>query len=107
MKEHAMPTRRFLYRRKFLNRPRHHAGANVIASIQLERAKDREPNVEASIEISDCRRSIQLDFDIWSPAEARNALHKATVLRDVLEEYVEALQAAVDEWESTRKPKRD
>ncbi|GAB3401791.1 hypothetical protein [Flindersiella endophytica] len=100
-----MPTRRFLYRRKFLNRPRHHAGANVIASIELERVKDRDPNVEASLEISDCRRSIQLDFDIWSKADARNALYKATVLRDLLEEYVEALQAAVDEWEKSPKPK--
>ena len=103
-----MPTRRFLYRRKFLNRPRHHAGANVIARVELEQVKERDPNIEASLSISDCRRSIELDFDIWSRADARNALHKAAVLRDVLEEYVSALQEAVDEWEKLpRKPRRD
>jgi hypothetical protein len=106
-KEHVMPTRRLFYRRKFLNRPRYHTGAHVIASIELVNDEDRKPCVDASLRLTDCYRVIELDFDVRTRAEARNALHKVTLLRDIVSEYVDALERAVGEWEELRESKQN
>lgn len=101
-----MPTRKILYRRKFLNRPRHHEGAHVIASIELVSPEQDEPRVDGTLILADCRRNVHLDFDICTPSEARNAAHKARVLRDILTEYVDALDRAVEAWEDERARER-
>jgi hypothetical protein len=38
---------------------------------------------------------VTLDLDADTPAEARNALHKARLLRDILDQSVDALERAV------------
>jgi hypothetical protein len=50
-----MPTRRF-YRRRFLNRPRHHQGAHVIADVELRTYSDDTMGVDGSVHLADCRR---------------------------------------------------
>lgn len=91
----ATPFRRF-YRRRFLNRPRHHLGAHVIAEVEVERWRNDEPTVSAQVHLADCRRCITLDFDASTRAEAANALRKVAVLREVLADFEEALGRAVD-----------
>lgn len=47
--------------------------------------------------IADCGRVVALDLDADTPAEARNALHKARLLRDILGQCVDALERAVED----------
>ncbi|WP_020014173.1 hypothetical protein [Promicromonospora sukumoe] len=92
-----MAFRRF-YRRTFLNRRGHHAGAYALADFTVEpgyTADDDAKRVSARLSIADCGRVVTLDFDADTPAEARNALHKARLLRDILEQSVDALERAV------------
>lgn len=92
-----MPTerhRRYLYRRRFLNRRGHHAGAYLLAEITLGRLGDNDSHVDASLTLADCSRIVTLDFDAYSHREGENALHKARLLRDLFIDYVDALERA-------------
>ena len=60
-----MSTRAVLYRRRFLNRPRHHLGAHVIAEVDVERPDSGAPYVDARLHLSDCSRHITLDFSAY------------------------------------------
>ena len=86
-----MSTRAVFYRRRFLNRPRHHLGAHVIAEVDVERPDARAPYVDARLHLSDCSRHIVLDFSAYDRREAENALRKVAVLRAVLDEFAEGL----------------
>ncbi len=102
-----MAFRRF-YRRTFLNRRGHHAGAYALADITTEPGVTRDKQakrVSARLTIADCGRVVTLDLDADTPAEARNALHKARLLRDILDQSVEALERAVEDagFSGTRK----
>lgn len=94
-----MPTRKLLYRRRFLNRPRHHTGAHVIARVDLVQYKKGAPYVDGSLRLADCYRVIELDFEIRTKTDAKNALHKAKLLRNLLEEFTEALEDAIEQSE--------
>jgi hypothetical protein len=95
-----MPFRRF-YRRRFLNRRGYHAGAYVLADCQIETYRPQGGNPRHSIDayliVGDCGRVSTLDFCIDSEAQARNALYKARLLRDVLVDFTDALESAVEE----------
>lgn len=95
-----MTTKRF-YRRRFLNRRGFHAGAYVIADCRIDifNPKGGPPkhSIEAGVTIADCNRVASLDFTVYDQAAARNSLHKARLLRDVLIEFTSALETAVDE----------
>ncbi|MDN5852964.1 MAG: hypothetical protein L0K86_08970, partial [Actinomycetia bacterium] len=56
------------YRRRFLNKRGHHAGAYVIASIEFERSyrDDGHDVVDACLTIADCGRVATLD-DVVEP----------------------------------------
>ena len=98
---------RGFYRRTFLNLPRQHAGAYVIASVEREDPDDREaePYVEATLTIADCNRVVDLDFDSGCSSRA-NALHKARLLRDVVTEFTAALEAEYAELVVREKAER-
>jgi len=99
-------SRRLFYRRSFLNRPGHHAGAHAIAEIR-EAFGDEVRYVDAELTISDCRRVIVLDFSVASNESANvrsNALHKARVLRDVVVAFHDQLaEAYADEVRTARR----
>jgi hypothetical protein len=97
-----MSDRRF-YRRRFLNRPRHHQGAHVIAEIELKQY-DKRWWIDADIHLADCFRCIDLDFTIDSRSAERNALRKIALLREILTDFEAELQAAADEMR-TRNPR--
>ncbi len=48
----------------------------------------------ADLTIADCGRVVSLDFIIRDAAGSRNALHKARALKEVVDGFVEALEAA-------------
>lgn len=87
------------YRRRFLNKRGHHAGAYVIASIEFERSyrDDGHDVVDAHLTIADCGRVATLDFDAYTTAEARNSLYKARLLRIVVDGFVDSLERAIAE----------
>lgn len=92
------------YRRVWLNRPRHHSSAHVIAHIGLDCDAEGR-SVDAYLQIADCRRTIRLDFDLYDDDGAHsrhNGLHKARVLRDVLVAFTESLEAAYTELAERR-----
>jgi hypothetical protein len=89
-----MPTTNVLYRRRFLNRPRHHLGAHVIVDVDVERPAKGSPWVDATLHLSDCSRHVTLDFSAETRAEAANALRKLAVLRGVLDDLAVALESA-------------
>lgn len=86
-------TAEFLYRRKFLNRERFHSGAHVVASIK----GNEWGGIQGTVNLADCRRSIELDFNADTRAEARNALHKARLLANTFGE-VAALELAMKDY---------
>lgn len=90
-----MPNR--YYVRKFLNRPGHHGGANVLASVEdtSKSAGDGDPAF-VEFEISDCFRRVGLDFPLRSSADRRNSLAKARLLAEVTARFLEALEAEAE-----------
>lgn len=105
-----MAFRRF-YRRTFLNKRGHHAGAYVLADVSLERGmvSDDGTDVCAHLTVADCARTAVLQFDVHDRDTAANALHKARVLKTVVDGFVDALELAVAEsgvTERTGKPSR-
>lgn len=88
------------YRRTFLNKRGHHAGAYVIAEGIVEpgfHTDDGKLEVSAALTVADCSRIVTLDFDAHDSASARNALHKARLLKVVVDGFVDALERAVDD----------
>lgn len=85
-----------LYRRQFLNRRGHHAGAYVLAECKLARWQERL-ELEAFVTISDCSRVVTLDLGGATRTEISNALFKARVLRDILVEVTASLEALAQE----------
>ena len=96
-----MSSRAVLYRRRFLNRPRHHLGAHVIAKVDVERPDAGAPYVDARLHLSDCSRHITLDFSAFDRREAENALRKVAVLRAVLDEFADGLARGVADADLT------
>jgi hypothetical protein len=84
------------YRRRFLNRRGHHAGAYVIADCALEEYGDRL-DIEAYVTVADCSRVVTLDFSGRTPSQRSNSLHKARELKVVLDDFCAALEAAETE----------
>lgn len=90
------------YRRRFLNRRGHHGGAFVLADVHPERYVSQGQafhDVSAFITIADCSRVVTFDFDVHTAEDVRNALHKARLLRQVVDEFVCALERAIADRE--------
>ena len=96
-----MSYRRF-YRRRFLNRPRHHAGAYVLADCSIEDHGNNQHYLDAGLTIADCNRVATLEFPGHDKQALANSLSKARVLRTVVNEFCDALEAAVVEVQARR-----
>jgi hypothetical protein len=93
--EFLMRSKRF-YRRRFLNRRGHHAGAYVLSECKVGSWQDRL-DLDAFVTIADCGRVVTLDLSGATPAEIGNALFKARTLRDSLVDFTAALEQMADE----------
>ncbi len=84
------------YRRRFLNRRGHHAGAFVLAECKIEKMGDRR-EIDAYVTIADCSRQVTLDFNGATKAEIANALRKARTLRDTFTDLTDAIERLADD----------
>lgn len=50
------------------------------------------PEMSARLQIGNCIRNIELDFSISSPEEKRNVLFKAQMFREVINNFLDAVE---------------
>jgi hypothetical protein len=84
------------YRRRFLNRRGHHAGAFVLAECKTATWRD-QAELDASVTIADCSRVVTLDLSGATTSEISNALFKARTLRDTLVDLTATLEQMADD----------
>jgi hypothetical protein len=82
----------------FLNLPGFHGGAYVRAYVEDTTARTPEagdslPVPQLVLEIADCYRRIELDFDITTAADRMNAFHKIDTLISALQAFREGMVA--------------
>ena len=96
------PRRGRVVEQHFLNLPGFHAGAYVRAYVEDtteqevkpgKRSEYRIPHPTVTLEISDCYRRIELDFDISSAEQRLNSFHKIDTLINALQSFREGLTA--------------
>jgi hypothetical protein len=86
------------YHRAFLNNEGFHGIAAALAHIDIENYDGLStPTVQGCVQISDCSRTVTLDFAVHSEAEAANAMIKASRLRDLFTQFCVALEVACAE----------
>jgi hypothetical protein len=98
------PRRARVVEQHFLNLPGFHAGAYVRAYVEdtsgeevtaptAERNHHQIPYPKIVLEISDCYRRIELDFDVSSAEERMNSFHKLDTLISALHGFRSGLEA--------------
>jgi hypothetical protein len=88
-------------RREFLNLPGFHDGAYVVAyvedsstrEIESQRSYQRNPQPRVILEISDCEKRINLEFELASALDRMNSFHKIDTLLEALNELRAGLVA--------------
>lgn len=71
--------------REFLNLESHYSVAAIYAEIQkAQDVYESGRELPAHIVISDCKRSVQLEFGISAEIDLENAMHKLDTMIDVL-----------------------
>jgi hypothetical protein len=97
------------YERLFLNPPRHHGGAYILAEVTSgENPSNRW--VASELKISDCARVIELDFPVGYPDARQASMFKLDLLIETLTAFRSALQAGcawVDAYEEERKEAKE
>lgn len=88
-----MPNR--FYFRQFLNRPGHHAGAYLLASVEDTSRAGPDSDQAAWVEfvLADCHDRIGLEFPLWDARQRRNSVRKARLLLTAMQDFVDALEA--------------
>jgi hypothetical protein len=82
------------YIRRFLNRPGHHGGAYVLASVEdTTKHKLEDGDAWAEFELSDCSRRVSLEFPMSTKGERRNSLRKARLVAKAAADFAAALEA--------------
>ena len=100
-----IPYRARLDERAFLNYPGFHGGAYVLAYVEDTSGRECEkqpwadrrvpPDPRTILELADCKRRINLEFDLTSAAQRANSLHKVDTLLSTLQRFREALETEV------------
>jgi hypothetical protein len=116
----GIPYRARVNERVFLNLPGFHGGAYVLAYVEDTSERDLarddgcddplckdcpyNPEPRMILEMADCNRRIQLEFDIETEAERANSLHKLDTLIAALRVFRQGL---VDEFEPYDRRQRE
>lgn len=91
-----MPKSRTLYRvkrREWLNPDSTALSAFVIAKVgDTSRARSRTTTPDIMFKMADCNDMIELEFGMWSDKQRDRSLQKARLLRDVVNEFVDAVE---------------
>jgi hypothetical protein len=119
--QELVPYRARVDRRAFLNYPGFHGGAYVYAYVEdtSERALEAaawdanqlvNPQPRVILEIADCARRIELEFEAGSAARQANSLHKVDTLIEALVAFRAGLAeefALYEEREADRQRRQD
>ena len=87
----------YFYVREWLNADRRHSTASIYAEVAREHITSGKPSqwdIEASLSISDCTRSITLAFDFDDGDAMRNNIHKLDLIADSIAKFKAGLIAA-------------
>src|SRR3712207_1221286 len=99
------PYRARVCEQHFLNLPGFHAGAYVRAYVEDTSERDLEaledgvfynPEPRIILELADCEHRIQLEFELNSPLDRRNAFFKIETLLEALTRFRDGLAAESD-----------
>lgn len=86
--------------RKFLNKPGYHTLASVLASVEYDKY-----SAYITFQISDCSRSVSLDFSGGTLKELSNTKNKIKIIKDSLEMIEKELDTCY-EWEKYSRKQR-
>jgi hypothetical protein len=79
-------------RKEFLNLPGLNSTGNIVTHITVEEENDRGYRYDdIKLDIADCVRVVNIDFDVGSEYERENSLHKVDTLISVLQDFRVAL----------------
>jgi hypothetical protein len=96
------------YERLFLNPPRHHGGAYIIAEVEAgaydQADGDEHRWVSSTLRISDCSRVIELDFPTGNDDTRAATMFKLDLLIETLTGFRAALQAGCEFVDGPREP---
>ena len=110
----GMPYRARINERTLLNLPGFHGGAFVYVYVEDTSKREllREPYCDSDceccprnfeprteLEIADCSRRITLEFDIETPEERENSLHKLDTLEIAIRVFRDALEAEFEPYD--------
>lgn len=84
------------YKREFLNKPKYHTIAFILASIEKSDGCYREYDCELSI--GDCSRIINLDLDLCSNEDYKNSMYKLDKLINILSEFRDKFKESREEY---------
>jgi hypothetical protein len=88
------------YERLFLNPPRHHAGAYIIAEVETGAYDQHDGGehrwVNSTLRISDCSRVIELDFPTGAGGHRDASMFKLDLLIETLTRFRAALQVGCE-----------
>lgn len=79
----------------FLNKPFHHSDGTIFSSLVVEKEngnKNSYINWEAQFRMSDCNRTIDLNFYLNDEEDHENNLYKVDVMINHLKEFKRALE---------------
>ena len=111
----GMPYRARINERTLLNLPGFHGGAYVYVYVEDTSRRDltSEPYCEedcsccprnfephTALEITDCSRTISLEFDIDTPEGRENSLHKLDTLEIAIRVFRDALDAEFEPYDA-------
>lgn len=94
------PYKSRLNKREFLNLPGHHDNAYIVAYVENTTEREPEKNYDGEpksihprmiLEIADCIKQINLEFDIYNAGARQNSFHKVDTLIETLESFREAM----------------
>lgn len=99
-------------KRLFLNKDRSlraYAIAHVDKLSTWEGQRGINTDLGATLELGDCSKTIYLNFDISTPKEKANVLHKARVLRDLVNTFLDEVEAEAgrSDFRPVKKEKKD
>lgn len=94
-----------------LNRVGHQSTAAISGSVLVTKRKRADGSLyvysDVDFQISDCSRTIGLDFNIDSKNEFENSISKCNILINSLVEYKKALQEARDRYTKWSKESKE
>lgn len=105
-----MPTKTLFRFRRFLNRITHQTTAHVFVEVTKDYSRKKNDDYTYwffTFDLSDCSRTINLDFSVSSERERKNGKHKLSQIREALDGFENAFNQACEEKEEEEKKEKE